>query len=99
MLYADDMSLFLAGTQSSQEALPLITEFGGVFLGLKINQVKSTIIPQGLLLATLTGQFPHIKVASQFKYLGITISFKIVDYITLNLVPLISHFRSQLGSY
>ena len=95
MLYADDTMLLLGDTSGSlREAMSVIQTFGS-FSGLLINWTKSA-----LMLLDSSGPQDHslldIPVATKFKYLGVWVTPQPLDYITLNLTPLVSRIRDKI---
>lgn len=97
-LCADDTILLLGNTNTSlQEAISFITSFGN-YSGLHINWSKSAIV----LLDAQSGDsgpaLHNIPVASKFKYLGNNVTPRPLDYVLLNLSPLIRmRTRSKYG--
>lgn len=94
-MYADDILLFLGDTQTSLlAAMRLIKEFG-YFSGLKINWDKSALLPIDPLVDPLPSQVNSIKIVNQMRYLGVNITKDPGQFITGNVVPLLTKLKQK----
>lgn len=86
MLYMNDTILLLA--------MAVITKFG-TYLGLAINWSKSSLMTLDRKSAPLSTQ-TNIPIFDSFKYLGIHLTPRLLDYIHLNLMPLLACLRDKV---
>lgn len=88
-LYTDDNLLFLGVTTHSLVAgMSLITTYG-CFSGSFINWDKYVLLHLDPVTEPLSAIASQIKSISLFKYLGVVVSFIIMEYIQLNLQPVL----------
>lgn len=86
MLYADDTMPLVGDTKLSlRTAMEDITKFGK-FAGY-LNWSKSSLMLLDRDMESTTAILHNIPVSSKFKYLGVYVSPKPLDYISLNLTP------------
>lgn len=76
----------------------LISIFGQLS-GSQINWDKSELLPIDELKAPLSNQASQIQIKHTLRYLGIEISWKVKDYINLNLKPLLVKFKDKCRSW
>lgn len=93
-MYADNVLLFLGDTQSSLRAAMGIVKYFGYFSGLVINWEKSVLLPIDPLIEPLSQQVTQIRV-SQMRYLDINITRDPGQYITGNVVPLMTKLKQK----
>lgn len=84
MLYADDTMRLLS--ESLQEAVPVIFTFG-TFSELVINWTKSSIMLIDDSPNCQDSMILNIPISPSFKYLGIYVTTKPLNYIFLHLSP------------
>lgn len=96
IMYADDTMLLLGDTSNSlTEAMSVIKQFGK-YSGLVINWTKSSLLLLDRDPPTTQQNMQDIPVSTSFKYLGIQITAHILDYVNLNLTPLINRCRDRV---
>lgn len=66
-----------------------------VFSGLKVNWSKSSILQLDTRASTLADHSLPLKWVSSITYLGVKITADSADYVTLNLLPLLSFFKQR----
>lgn len=96
-LYADNILLFWGDTSKSLlKAMRMVEEFGN-FSGLEINWEKSellTIDPKDLITVQ---EMRQLVIVDALKYLGIVMTRDPNQYISKNLLPLLSKFKKKIG--
>lgn len=98
-LYADNMVLFLKDPGPSlKEALPLLS-FYSPLAGLKVNLDKSLILPIDREVEARDDPDLPLKWTASAKYLGVVISPKASDYVTLNLLLLLNLMKQHLSAW
>lgn len=98
-LYADDMLLFLDDPRDSlRTALGIINHFA-TFSGLKVNWNKSSVLPIDPGARADADPNLQLQWVSSIRYLGIQITANIQDYISLNLVPLITLLKQKVQTW
>lgn len=98
-IYADDLLLFLNDVGPSPTgALQVLDSFAPI-TGLKVNWSKSLLFP--IDPATREQASPDLLLlwVEHFCYLGVKISRKATDYMTLNLSPVIQEVRQRLNAW
>lgn len=89
-LYADDMLLFLEDPGPSLEA---------VFEILNIFAIFSSILAIDDGAQARASNLVPIAWVPEIKYLGVRVSPKVTDYLTLNLMPLLTKTKTQLEAW
>lgn len=98
-LYADDMLLFLQDPGPSLEAVFEILDEFSCFSGLCVNWEKSNVMVIDMGALALATKAVSISWVSQFKYIGIHISPRISDFMSLYLPPLLAKVKIQLDAW
>lgn len=98
-LYADDMLLYLGDVSSSiASAMSIIADFG-IWSGLSINWDKSVLMPLDPLPPSDFPSSVPLQVVSEFKYLGIIVTPRPQNYISCNLLPLMSKMATKVDAW
>lgn len=96
IMYADDTMLLLGDTSESlSEAMRVIGRFGQ-YSGLIINWTKSSLLLLDRELPPSQDNIMDIPVSTSLKYLGIQVTPRVLDYVSLNLTPLINRYRDRV---
>lgn len=98
-LYADYMLLFLEDPGSSlQAALKILNDFT-TFSGWNVNWSRSFILPLDAGAKEKADHSLPLKWVSSITYLGVKITTDSTDYLTLNLVPLLTFFKQKAQAW
>lgn len=97
-LYANDVVLFLDDpTTSFPQALSILDHIA-TFSGLRVNWHKSTILARGKDVCQSAIVSTSLQWVSKVKYLGLTITNLVSDFIWLNVTPITTIFKQQIGA-
>lgn len=98
-LYADDLGLFLNDPRPSlRETLGICSRFT-VLSGLKVNWEKCQILPSDPEASQSADPYLLLSWASSICYLGIALTSNVLDYIKLNLLPLLNMLKAKLRAW
>lgn len=98
-LYADDMLLYLRDVSASiSPVMAIIGEFGR-WSGLLINWDKSTLMPVDPLPSSFPNNIIPLQIVLRFKYLGVIISPRPLDFMDLNLLPLLTKLSAKVDTW
>lgn len=98
-LYADDILLYLGDVESSLEpVMTLIRDFGD-WSGLRINWDKSVLLPVDPLPGALSLDAVPLQIVSEFSYLGVRVNARPLDYLRLNVLPLLARIADKVDSW
>lgn len=95
-LYADDMLLFLDDPEESLRAALEIINLFATFSRLRVNWSKSSIllIDEGAK-ARVDPSLP-LQWVTTIKYLGVQITANVQEYVSLNLLPLLTSLQQKI---
>lgn len=97
-LYADDALLYLAHASTSlHKAISILNRFGE-FSGIHINWDKSVLFPL-YPRSTAPDTQTQLQWVESMKYLGITVTGDIADYVKLNLQPLMAQVSTKCAAW
>lgn len=98
-LYANDVVLFLDDpTTSFPQALSILDHIA-TFSGLRVNWHKSTILARGKDVCQSAIVSTSLQWVSKVKYLGLTITNLVSDFLWLNVTPITTIFKQQIGAW
>lgn len=98
-LYADDMLLFLEDPGPSLEAVFEMLGTFAKFSGLRVNWEKSNIMTIDDGAQARASPLVPIAWVSEIKYLGVRVSPQLTDYLSLNLMLLLTKVKTQLDAW
>lgn len=98
-LYADDLLLFLKDPGPSLRAALLILDKFASFSGLRVNWSKSSILPLGPKARNLSHDTLPLQWVSSMTYLGVKITANVQDYMSLNLLPLLTRLQQKTQAW
>lgn len=85
MLYADDTMLLLGDTKDSlHRTMSVIREFGS-YSGLVIHWTESSVMLFDTVVEDCVTALHDIPISSSIKYLGVYVTPRPLDYLSLNL--------------
>lgn len=96
-MYAGDILLFLGDTSKSLLKAMRIVELFGSFTGLEINWEKSELLPIDPISEPIVYEMPQLVIVDALKYLGIVMTKDPNQYISKNLIPLLTKFKQKIG--
>lgn len=94
-LYADDLLLFLKDPGPSLKAALKIMDQFASFSGLRVNWSKSSILAVGTEAQAQRDDTLSLQWVSSLTYLGVKITANIHDYMSLNLLPLVTRLKQK----
>lgn len=98
-LYADDPLLFMNNAESSlRGAIQLLNSFSSV-TGFKVNWKKSLLFPIEPVARTNAPPDLPLQWVESFRYLGVVVSRKASDFISLNLSPVYQEVWLKLNAW